>query len=109
MSYTPGPWHTGGTFNPTSGDPRQDIWGAHPGAASGPIVCKDVRPNDARLISAAPELLEAAKDASDMLTELIGGRPCDLYPNPDLWDRAQKAYFKARAAIAKASPSEGQG
>lgn len=59
MSHTPGPWHTAGTFDPDQ-DPRQNIWSeARPGAVSGELVARHAKPANARLIAAAPELLDA--------------------------------------------------
>lgn len=56
--HTPGPWSVGGTFNPNSAEPYHYIWSEPaPGMQSGRIVAKEVRPADARLITAAPEML----------------------------------------------------
>lgn len=51
VSHTPGPWHTGGTFNPTL-DPRMNVWGPTPeGKQSGSIIAQHIKPDDARLIA----------------------------------------------------------
>ncbi len=56
------PWNVGGTFMPYSDNPRQNVWSqTPPGAQSGHVVAKDCTPADARLITAAPDLLAAAK------------------------------------------------
>lgn len=56
------PWHTGGTFMPDSASPRQNVWAqTPPGMQSGHVVARDCRPADARLISAAPDLLALAR------------------------------------------------
>lgn len=53
-------------------------------------VCKETALANARLIAAAPDLLEALKDLCDDIEE-AGATPLD-----------RPAYYKARAAIAKA-------
>lgn len=59
--WTPGPWNTGGIFNPGSANERQNVWGPRrsPEDQSGLIVAGYLRPANAHLISAAPELYEA--------------------------------------------------
>lgn len=95
--HTPGPWTIGGTFMPYSDDPRENVWGPHPGMASGMVVCTEVRPADARLIAAAPDLLEALKNLvkpMDDLGFLDGDESDRVFP--------QYEFDQARAAIAKA-------
>ena len=57
-------------------------------------------PANARLIAAAPELLEAARGVDELYSELQAGLP--KIANTRAMDIVQEAVRKARAAIAKA-------
>jgi len=82
--HTPGPWHV--RNGNTIGDATQDI--ASLSIMSVVNMKKDERIANARLIAAAPELL-------DVLKEIISdGVHCDVVPH---------LHYKARAAIAKAT------
>jgi hypothetical protein len=81
--HTPGPW----TLNPARST-RVDLIDNAKGEAVGEIIWVDTRkPADARLIAAAPDLLEA-------LERILRDVPCD---GLDEWEG------QARAAIAKAT------
>jgi hypothetical protein len=77
---TPGPWRV----EIISGDMAQVL-------AKSYCVADDVRPSDARLIAAAPDLLQALQQ----LINLHGASYTDLVTDDEAW-------AKARAAIAKA-------
>lgn len=65
QSFTPGPWET---YN----------GGDHVAAVGGEHVASCETKADARLIAAAPELLEALRDATDRLEKalvIVGGDP----------------------------------
>jgi hypothetical protein len=69
MTHTPAPW----TLNPARST-RVDLIDNSKGEAIGEIVWVDVRnPADARLIVAAPELLEALRNADKLITQLLPG------------------------------------
>ncbi len=60
--HTPGPWHTGGTSFPGTDRARMNVWSPTPkGMQSGDIIAANCKPADARLIAAAPELLDALR------------------------------------------------
>lgn len=99
QKHTPGPWRVGDGSFVIGNHPAPGITGSddvhHYG---GHLICESVSQANARLIAAAPDLLEALKDI------LSGWR----YIRQDAahqsiygvgWDRAQQA---AEAAIAKA-------
>ena len=78
-AHTPGPW----TLQPVGDETECNILGA------GRELIATVSDNDARLIAAAPALLEALEHSLDWLASYPGGG-------------AAVAYDKARAAIAQA-------
>jgi hypothetical protein len=70
MTHTPGPWHLGGWFSVHRGEKKNpdnkldytNIWSkADPGMSSGQRIAENVHASNARLIAAAPDLLEACK------------------------------------------------
>ena len=95
--HTPGPWHWDG--NPCNYDKEQEApWlidanDSYPPILGGTITCQSDA--NARLIAAAPDLLEALQDLfeADMEHVLMG----------DGKDDQIEAIAKARAAIAKAT------
>ena len=56
---TPGPWHTGGIFDPDGPRPTVHVWGsATPGTQSGTIVAQNCTIADAKFITKASQLAE---------------------------------------------------
>lgn len=91
MNHTPGPW----TLNPARST-RVDLIDNPKGEAVGEVVWVDVRnPADARLIVAAPELLEALK----AFVETMDSLPPSDETSLRVWDR----YQDAKDAIKKAT------
>ncbi len=80
MKHTPGPWRLNEKFTTVSSETEH-------------IASVDTLAN-ARLIAAAPEMLEALKGMEDMFRRHIEGRegPDDA---AQLWDAAQAAIAKA--------------
>ncbi len=103
--HTPGPWHF--THETDAHRARGKFLVVFP--VGDPVVVCDVNRHrgpaseaNARLIAAAPELLEAL---NDMLDEFR----CDTsYPMGDVRHAAVEAIAKARAALAKAEGSRSQ-
>ena len=100
--HTPGPWsvHTFGSFDvfEIHGPETDETDGCCTLADLGTDTegPKEVREANARLIAAAPELLEALRRALlDATTDLTDGRGCECA-------RCQDARSAARAALAKA-------
>lgn len=90
MTHTPAPW----TLNPARST-RVDLIDNPKGEAVGEVVWVDVRnPADARLIVAAPDLLDALK----AFVETMDGLPKSDETSSRVWDR----YHDAKAAIARA-------
>lgn len=94
--HTPGPWNviaaerrTGRILGDESVVPAPDGYGIH---ANNRTVAKVYRPEDARLIKAAPDLLESLRWALSVCEELL--RDGD--------DEEKEQIAKARAAIARA-------
>lgn len=84
-THTPGPW----TLNDARST-RVDLIDTQQGHAVGEIVWVDVRnPADARLIAAAPDMLETLRDIVGMLT--------------DANDMRADALHAARTAIVRAT------
>lgn len=92
--HTPGPWRINGNnmfrwivadseVFTHSGDVNRSAYG-------GNMVCESVHKANARLIAAAPELLEALKEIVDA-ADGAG------------WEQLDPSFKKARAAIAKAT------
>lgn len=99
--HTPGPW----TMAHHEGLPYADVTGPPRGKA----IAHDMLPADARLIAAAPEMLEVLRDMADTLQWLqdSGNLKSPIEPHPyGLGIMAVKQ--KARAAIRKAT-GEGDG
>ena len=70
--HTPKPWKAEFVGSSGSGDNIDDVYEVH--AAGGHFrVAEYMTPADARLIAAAPDLLEACKDALESLEMLQGG------------------------------------
>jgi hypothetical protein len=94
--HTPGPWTLGGITTLPGKPATTGIWGPRQniGDQSGPWIAKEVLVQDARLIMAAPELLEAL---NDLLYEVVasGNGNAKDFGWPE-------AVAKSRAAIAKA-------
>ena len=100
MSHTPGPWHW--DSDPVKGDPTGRV--RYQVVALGKTITKVYyssyeggltnAEHDARLIAAAPDLLEALERI--MHYAHIGAAACDVYVTD------QPEFVKARAAIAKA-------
>ena len=107
--YTPGPWHYGKAYNSEGGSVPFDY--VSPGFYDNPgiigangvtvVGCDEYyvfnSPEDARLIAAAPDLLEALSDMVEMATAL----------GPNNWDISDMSdegaiLIAARAAIARA-------
>lgn len=85
MAHTPGPWkYIAYDDDIVTDDGNFSIIGYH----------ASVLEDDAHLIAAAPEMLEALEDAEALITgDLVGSE----------WKRACRSFvIKARAAIAKA-------
>lgn len=111
--YTPGPWTEPRTYKDSKGRPTQAIiyGGAKPSPSGNGlrtvavldlVACYGEETEDnARLIAAAPELLEALEAAvQDFLSfHAIDYEDSDGNPNEDQWPAWVK---QARAAIAKA-------
>ena len=109
MKHTPGPWFQGtGNYEYCVYDKR--VWINQDGSRDGetPNLVVVVSPEDAiadaRLIAAAPDLLDALKEATAALEwrwESIANRAAPVHETA-----IQEAYNKARAAIAKATGGE---
>ena len=100
--HTPGPWNTGGIANPNSDRPHTSVWGPTPvGKQSGEWIAKDVTLPNARLIAAAPDLLDALRL---IMLEPHGCPMCDSgkLRNPDSqhWDAC--GFARAGEALEKA-------
>lgn len=93
------PWHTAGTFDPDR-SPRVWVWAKAPHAmSSGDVVAKDVRIADARLITAAPDLLALAKQYASECA-MCGGTNRDPWNSPN--GKPCSDCADIRAVIAKA-------
>ncbi len=96
--HTPGPWQTVPTTAKNAGSIRMDV--VSPVTTFAPsYVAGDILPEDARLIAAAPDLLEA-------LAECITDPGAHAYASEDYYKAKQRLLAinnTARAAIAKAT------
>lgn len=91
MGHTPGPWKTTPqTFSPSIWIERQDAGNDEAAIAS--VRSRD----DARLIAAAPELLEALSEVMALLRKEAPGTPLNNH-------RFDALGIKAYAAISKAA------
>ena len=90
QKHTPGPWRVGDGSFVIGNHPAPGITGSddvhHYG---GHLICESVSQANARLIAAAPELLEAAKQALQVFVD-------------QGWDDDLSAAKSLKAAIAKA-------
>lgn len=88
MSWTPGPWEWSDSYSSRASDETMTLMGAE---GDGVLSCDGVEnsplPKDARLIAAAPELVEVLKELwlMDWRAE----------PDFDLWEKARAALEKA--------------
>jgi hypothetical protein len=93
-THTPGPWRTGDVFNTVFGPPN-----GNPSPAIVATVNKGNKSN-ARLIAAAPEILEALETAKlDIYAAWVLAK--DLGDKPSI-DHCSKSLARVSAAIAKA-------
>jgi len=101
--HTPGPWEIRPSSNPANGAGWRDIVSI--GATFNPSYVGEALENDARLIAAAPLLLEALRQTEQHLTRIarafyVGGKASDLKQAFAGWkDTAESA----RSAIAAAT------
>lgn len=93
VKHTPGPWHTGGTAFLREG-PRMNVWSrTAKGDQSGEILAKDVKPANARLMAAAPELIAVTREMCRIIA----------FASPEtLVEALKRCYDDAREAIDKA-------
>jgi hypothetical protein len=69
-AHTKGPWHVGGTFDPNTPNETQNVWSeAASGKQSGECIAQKARPANARLIAAAPAMVELLADLLDEAEE----------------------------------------
>lgn len=93
MSHTPGPWrHDAQNHQIRTGVPEESRRFTGELIASVSPLCPEMIAN-ARLIAAAPELLEALKDAQEVLVD--PRRRNTIYANDPLWARMAEAIAKA--------------
>lgn len=92
--HTPGPWKAE-TFAA-----RWNVWPISKRKPDGSAVAYDCTEADARLIAAAPDLLEAAQQAADVLAVLYAKYQTRIGP---FASQAQRANVLLGAAIAKAT------
>lgn len=109
--YTPGPWHFGPSLNAPGqffiGQPRHNLTLAHVHNFS-----DGQREANARLIAAAPDLLEAVHDLSAFVAVMIGRGPDAIIPETQTTPlgvpvKIGEIMRDARAAIAKATGEGG--
>lgn len=99
--HTPGPWFGRSHFNPIL------VQGASEVGLEIAFACGGGNPNrgeyqaNARLIAAAPELLEACEGVETLYAEL--GKALPALAGTPSYDVVQGAVRKARAAISKAT------
>ena len=97
-NHTPGPWEVVPSSRPGTGTRRRDI--VSTGTVFNPsFIAGEALLEDARLISAAPELLATLAEAVDELEQMHR----HYYGNCPVGCPACVAIDKARAAIAKAT------
>lgn len=95
--HTPGPWDVDSHGNIVQGPGRYKI-----AITSATSIADRSDGADARLIAAAPELLEALKDLVSQLPEMDADQPL---PGADAVDVLCFVWPKIKAAIAKAEVS----
>ena len=96
MKHTPGPWYIDPIKAHANGNQR-----IMAGQCTPVAVVPEHLAADARLIAAAPDLLEALKEATSALEwrwERVANRAAPVHETA-----IQEAYNQARAAIAKAT------
>lgn len=100
-NHTPGPWETvKSSLHTDTQNLRQDIV-SHGAVFSPAFVAGDILPADARLIAAAPDLLEALESALGLL--LIVRDDMRGIVSSSIQSNAANACKTAQAAIAKAN------
>ncbi len=97
FKYTPGPWkHTGepgdGKRQFVESDQNKDNWNCLRCEVDSDDCNYDMAVANARLIAAAPELLEELKNALYYLTD----------NDPTMWAHPDSPYYSIHAAIVKA-------
>lgn len=98
MSHTPGPWKVKSDYNVFGvGGRLVANSGGHSGSVRPEEIHEENKAN-ARLIAAAPELLEAAKRAQELISsaidlEYVSGKPGD--PAAVIWRELDAAITKA--------------
>ena len=102
-SHTPGPWTLRGEFGTAyvyaRGDRVSGVVAVLNYDWPGPEQCKEQRAN-AKLVTAAPELLDALKSLLDRYVGLV------ISGDAGNWDaETEDEVIAARAAIAKAAPA----
>lgn len=93
LKHTPGPWTSAPMFDTDDSDPPE-IRDQVLITAGEDLYVAETRQNNARLIAAAPEMLEA-------LQTLLEYEP-ELRKNRMQFETAQEDWAKARAALARA-------
>lgn len=99
--HTPGPWRVEGP-SPEGRNPNAGLWDVE-GVTNVANACTL---HDARLIAAAPELLEALKAAQSALAMMIQPDAIKNSTVLDAFALATQAEAKARAIISKAEGSD---
>ncbi|MFC6998031.1 hypothetical protein [Rufibacter roseus] len=99
--FTPGPWHVGYASPESKENCTLAVWQKEAlDSGFGSVICK-VSPEltanvtdeaNARLIAAAPELLEALEELSGLMQGVIEG---DYQPDSFTLQLAKQAYYKA--------------
>lgn len=98
MKHTPGPWHVGPHY-------KHDVESREGRICECVPMGSERAENNARLVAAAPDLLEALKDATKALEMAYRIATADLYKTKAELDEAIGQHLtitKARAAVAKA-------
>jgi hypothetical protein len=100
-AHTPGPWEWSGPYYGDGGGQFRRLEGANETVIDGEWGLGAIADADARLISAAPDMLAALQLAADSIKELDGGDQ----RSETGWraDEHLDTWLKIRAAIAKAT------
>lgn len=94
---TPGPWTTGGIFDPRGPNPKQSVWGpTAPGMQSGVLVVDRAPKADATLIAHAPADIAALLDEVDRLT---ADRTADRERFRAALEDSQRAFVRALGVV----------
>lgn len=108
QQHTNGPWKVGQSYGaviaPYNGieEMSKEAFDAY----GGYLICESANPNNARLIAAAPELLEALKkmqEVTRLFDDWAEGNPPDGFFK--IWNDAERSATKA---IAKATGQENE-